>query len=125
MADNLKIFAEEQKKKNFEVIVTDLLEPYLEHYGLDLAHIYGRKTAHQKGLTFTFLLDQAGQIPKIPELYQKGSMTEYLSSRIKGLSHVNDEARVNTYQRLLTEDMWEADLSATEKRYAWMLLFSF
>lgn len=125
LADNLKIFAEEQKKKNFEVIVTDLLEPYLEYYGLDLAHIYGRKTAHQKGLTFTFLLDQAGQIPKIPELYQKGSMTEYLSSRIKGLSHVNDEARVNTYQRLLTEDRWEADLSTTEKRYAWMLLFSF
>lgn len=124
LVDNLKVFAEEQKKKNFELVVTELLEPYLGHYGLELAHIYGRKASNGKGLTFTFLLDQAGQIPKIPDLYEKGSITEHLSSRIKALSHVNDEERVNTYQRLLTQDLWEPDLSVVEKRYAWMLLFS-
>lgn len=125
LADNLKVFVEEQKKKNFEVIVTDLLEPYLEQYGLELAHIYGRKTKNGKGLTFTFLLDQAGQIPRIPELYEKGSVVEHLSNRIKSLANVNDEERAAVYQRLLTTDVWEEDLSLREKRFAWMLLFSF
>ncbi|MGV3104052.1 DUF3427 domain-containing protein [Rothia sp. 32237D007AR] len=125
LADNLKVFAEEQKKKNFEVVVTQLLEPYLERYGLELAHIYGRKTKNGKGLTFTFLLDQAGQIPRISGLYEKGSVTEHLSNRIKAFTNVNDEERVDTYQRLLLTDIWEKDLSMREKRFAWMLLFSF
>lgn len=125
LIDNLKIFAEEQKKKNFEVVVTELLEPYLDRYGLELAHIYGRKTKNGKGLTFTFLLDQAGQIPRISGLYEKGSVTEHLSSRIKSLANVNDEERIDVYQRLLMTDIWEEDLSMRERRFAWMLLFSF
>ncbi|WP_237201800.1 DUF3427 domain-containing protein [Rothia nasimurium] len=102
-----------------------MLEPYLDKYGLGLAHIYGRKTKNGKGLTFTFLLDQAGQIPRIPGLYEKGSVTEHISNRIKSLVNVNDQERVDVYQKLLTTDMWEKDLSLRERRFAWMLLFSF
>lgn len=126
LVDQVKVFAEEQKReRGFQVVKTDLLEPYLRRHGLELANIYGRKTSVDSGLTFTFLLDSAGQIPHIPELYEKGTRAHHISSRIKALSHVNDEERVNFYTRLLTEDIRESEMTLREKRMTWMLLYSF
>lgn len=125
LVDQVKVFVEEQKRKNFEVVETQLLQPYLEEYGLALANIYGRETPQKGGLTFTFLLDNAGQIPTIPQLYEKGSVAQKISRRIKALIHVNDQERIDFYTKLLTSDILEADMTLRQKRMAWMLLFSF
>ncbi|QRZ61645.1 DUF3427 domain-containing protein [Rothia sp. ZJ932] len=130
MVDQLKVFVEEEKKKNLDVVVTELLEPYLEKHGLELANIYGRSVAYKqgqnkKGLTFTFLLDAAGQIPQIPLLYEEGSRVQQIANRIRALTHVNDAQRVDSYTRFLTTDISESQMTLAEKRMAWGLVFSF
>lgn len=98
---------------------------FLDHRGLTPEHIYGRKYINGRPLTFTALLEKAGVIPSQPELHATGSMVAHIAHRVKALAHVNDEERAKEYSRLLTEDLSESDLTLREKRYAWMLLFSF
>lgn len=122
LVDQVKMLTEELKGKQEGM---ELFRTYLDRYGLGLENIYGRTTPEKSGLTFTYLLDSAQPQHSFPMLYEKGSRTYDISSRIRALAHVNDAQRISAYTALLTTGITEKDMSVSQRRTAWMLLYSF
>ncbi|MDY5584579.1 MAG: DUF3427 domain-containing protein [Arcanobacterium sp.] len=123
LVDQVKILGSEKQKEDSGFIDT-FLSDYLNDTGLKVPNIYSRRVGN-RNLTMTYLLHEAGLIPKIPGFDDKESTVWDISNRIKSLTHVNDKLRIDTYRKLLTTPISEEDMSLVENRLAWMLVFSF
>lgn len=116
---NVKRIARNSSKKILSLVSelkTTNLREFLDDSGVPIEDIYRRK-----GKTWTTYLREAGL--KDGESSQQ---EEFLLGRLRSMLHINDSIRAQAYLHLLCpEGPSEAELSATEQKYAQMLVLSF
>lgn len=103
---------------------------FLDNYGMEPQHIYGRSTRFSlpgvtKPVSTTWASLQAatGLRPDLLVSFSNAVSVE-VNKRTKALTHVHDTFRINAYLELLNTDILEQDMTDEQRRHAWMLLFS-
>ena len=119
-----------QHSEHPTVDIRPTLINFLDNYGMQPQHIYGRSTRFSlpgatKPVSTTWASLQAatGLRPDLLVSFSNAVSVE-ANKRTKALTHVHDTFRINAYLELLSTDILEQDMTDEQRRYAWMLLFS-
>ena len=130
LLDTVKSYLKNMQQNSAEPDIRPTVVDFINHYGLDLPHIYGRSSkvplpgvAKPVATTWTSLQAASGLYPDLVFPFQDNISIE-VNRRVKVLKHVNDSFRINTYLELLNTDVLEQDMTDEQRRHAWMLLFS-
>ena len=129
LIDTAKSYLEDVRRNSTELDIRPTVIDFINHYGMDLQHIYGRSgkvplpgVTKPVATTWTSLQAASGLYPDLVFPFQDNISIE-VNRRVKALRHVNDSFRINAYLELLNTDILEQDMT-DKQRYAWMLLFS-